>query len=385
MARPAGHTYPVPMRLLPTRLALTALVAGLVSMVGGPAPAPAASAPVPCSRTFSGSATDVAPDVAGDPPTTTTAASLDVPAAPGVVEDVDVTVALDHPDAYELRVRLSHVGNTHILQRRFADSGPQVRPLTWDDEAAAVYGPTSPAGTYRPDQALSLHDGSAIGGPWRLLIDNWGPSAGRLVSWSVTIGYSVCDADGDGVEDHVDNCDPVANPDQSDLDRDGVGDACDGDPDGDGLSSAADNCPTVTNPMQDNSDADALGDACDADDDDDGRADAVDGCRLESAATSSGCPSVATRVGLRKERSRIVGRVRSDRGACVDEVRATLKKKRAGRDAKLLVVTTKPDGRFRTRVPKAAGRYYVVVRKRYAVGVAECGSSRSTTVRVRRR
>ena len=370
------------MRLLPIRLALTALVAGLVSMVG--APAPAASAPVPCVRTFSGSATAVAADAAGDPPNTTTTASLDVPAAPGLVEDVDVTVALDHPDAYQLRVRLAHVGTTTILQRRFADSGPQVRPLSWDDEAAAVYGPTSAPGSYLPDQPLSLHDGAAVGGAWRLLVDNWGPSAGRLVSWSVTISYSICDADGDGVEDHVDNCDPVANPDQADIDRDGVGDACDGDPDGDGLSSAADNCPTVTNPTQDNSDADALGDACDADDDDDGRADVSDGCRLDAAATTSGCPAVATKVRLAKEKSRLVGRVRSDRSACTSGIRATVKRAKPGRDPKLLVLTTRSDGRFRTRLPKLAGRYYVVVRKRYAAGVAECGGSRSATVRVRR-
>jgi hypothetical protein len=41
-------------------------------------------------------------------------------------------------------------------------------------------------------------------------------------------------------------------------------------------------------------------------------------------------------------------------------------------------------GRFTTRAPRAAGRYYVVVRGRYVPGVAECVSSRSTTVRVRR-
>lgn len=43
------------------------------------------------------------------------------------------------------------------------------------------------------------------------------------------------DSDGDGVPDIFDNCPFVSNPDQSDTDGDGSGDACDGDSDGDGL------------------------------------------------------------------------------------------------------------------------------------------------------
>ena len=44
-------------------------------------------------------------------------------------------------------------------------------------------------------------------------------------------GTGGTDGDGDGVDDDVDNCPNVANPDQEDADEDGVGDACDG-PDG---------------------------------------------------------------------------------------------------------------------------------------------------------
>jgi hypothetical protein len=52
------------------------------------------------------------------------------------------------------------------------------------------------------------------------------------------------DQDLDGVLDAVDNCPGIANPDQQNMDRDKLGDACDPDADGDGVPNALDKCPT---------------------------------------------------------------------------------------------------------------------------------------------
>ncbi len=51
------------------------------------------------------------------------------------------------------------------------------------------------------------------------------------------------DGDGDGVYDAADNCVSIGNPQQSDLDLDGLGDLCDPDRDGDGVLNGADCAP----------------------------------------------------------------------------------------------------------------------------------------------
>ena len=78
------------------------------------------------------------------------------------------------------------------------------------------------------------------------------------------------DYDEDGVRNGRDNCWKYENPEQADMDGDGVGDVCDPDRDGDWDQNVDDNCPDHVNVHQDDLDEDGLGDPCDNDIDDDG-------------------------------------------------------------------------------------------------------------------
>ncbi|MCI4643145.1 MAG: YDG domain-containing protein, partial [Flavobacteriaceae bacterium] len=125
-----------------------------------------------------------------------------------------------------------------------------------------------------------------------------------------TLTIRAGDSDGDGILDVNDNCPTVANPDQADLDADGLGDLCDSDIDGDGFTNTDeascgtdprdatdfpsdldgdgspdcvdpdrdgdgildvnDNCVSTPNTDQADYDSDGLGDLCDSDMDGDG-------------------------------------------------------------------------------------------------------------------
>ncbi len=78
------------------------------------------------------------------------------------------------------------------------------------------------------------------------------------------------DADNDYVHNLVDNCPLTRNETQDDVDKDGLGDACDdNDADDDEIRDDQDNCPKIKNRDQNDSDSDGIGDVCDSDLDND--------------------------------------------------------------------------------------------------------------------
>lgn len=339
------------------------LAAPLAPVLAGSSPA--AAAVQPCTTTLTNAGGTIAPDTPDDassPAGKHVLSAFDIKVAdPRLVTDIDVSWDITHPDAGQVSLHVigpkTQPNLAPSIQTYNAGmaTGPLSGRYAFDDEAGTtkLVGPSPAPRTYLPaTPATNLEQYPANGG-WSLWILNQAPYAGTLRSWTLTLTYATCDTDGDGVEERADNCPSAANPEQANSDDDALGDACDLDLDGDSLANATDGCPAV------------------------------------AAATGSGCPTAGRTVRLRtvKGASRLRITVSSPAPGCRDRAEATLfrARKGAGKDVKLVVVTTNASGKARPKAPRRPGRYYVTVARSYAAGEAECASARSTRQRLTRR
>jgi hypothetical protein len=263
------------------------------------------------------------------------------------ITDVDVRLGLNvtAPET-SLVLTLQHSqGPMTTLMSRPAQPGGY--DITLDDEGGPwPLGAT--VGRYQPEQPLARLDGLLAGSLWVLEANNYGGGPVDTGNMLVTVTSDTCDTDGDGIEDKVDNCPTVVDPDQLDWDADGRGNACDDTPGTEPAPPAPPTAPTTSIP----------------------------GC-------SDSCAYPRT-VGLRhqEKKDRLTGTVTSSAVGCAREVPVTLWRTAKRTDRKLAVMTTRRNGTFRVKAPRKAGRYYVTVG---SAAEPLCGTDRSRTVRITRR
>lgn len=223
----------------------------------------------PCVRELELAIPNASADLAfcvspGDAEARVTAVWSDVPGAQ-LMNDIDLTLIEPDGDTEHTPWVLDATNPANAAIR----NGGQDRVN--NVEQVSVAGPTSGVWTARLTATTLVVD-----------TDSNAPALQRQRVSVAGVCSSMPDGDDDGHLDCVDNCPAVANADQTDLDLDLVGDACDLDDDSDGVNDDEDNCPQVPNADQADMDNDARGDVCDPDDDND----CVDD-------DSDNCPSVA--------------------------------------------------------------------------------------------
>ena len=237
----------------------------------------------------------------------------------------------------------------------------QIRYVIFDNEAPSLGAPPYPDEVrVRPAQTFPYR--SPSGDPrWSVQVRNPYNGVARPIPFTAILTWSDCDEDrdyqgdayddNDGVADTSDNCPATTNADQTDWDGDRIGNACDTTP---GIAPP----PPSTSPVP-------------------------PGTVLPPPGCTASCAYAST-IGLRhrKARHRLTGKVESVAVGCRAGVEVTIWRNKSGEDRKLVVVTTRPSAKFRTRAPRRAGRYYATVG---TPAQPLCGNATSRVVRIRKR
>jgi hypothetical protein len=191
-------------------------VAGLavVALVAPPS-GPAGAEPVPCTRSFSSGTVN-----AKIPDQGVVGSAIDVPEDGLVVTDIDLVMNVRHPKPSDLEGHALWIGDTGrqltpiflFLAGDAGGPGQDMVDTAFDDAAPTkvTSGAAPFTGLFKPFEPLSQLAGES-GGKYRLvLFDEVAGNEGTLVSWSVTLTFADCDADGDSVLTFTDSCPNVA-------------------------------------------------------------------------------------------------------------------------------------------------------------------------------
>jgi subtilisin-like proprotein convertase family protein len=156
------------------------LICGLAALLFG---APASAA------TITYNSTDVPKPL---PDLTTTNSVLNIPDN-FLILDVNLQFNITHTFDGDLEISLGSPSSVfQLLVNNRGGSGDNFNNTILDDEAAtAISAGTAPfAGSFRPDNPLSIFDAGSTLGTWTLRIaDTAGLDVGTLNSWSLTIEY----------------------------------------------------------------------------------------------------------------------------------------------------------------------------------------------------